>query len=129
MTKSQLRGEINSRLGPVLTRARVRSGSSIAAAAQSLGLSEPELSDIETRPGEIPCCRLYEVIELYGSEARWETQEALLDIQRLGSEYRAQRGWLEKVRSWLAVEIHRSWRIILAVFAVRILLDLWRTYG
>jgi len=125
MTKNQLRGEINNRLGPVLTRARVRSGSSIAAAAQSLGLSESELSDIETRPGEIPCCRLYEVIELYGAEARWETQEALLGIQLLGLEYRKKCGWVDKVGRWIRSEVRRNWRIILAVFAISFLIDLW----
>lgn len=127
MKRSQFRSEINNRLGPILVRARVRNGSSIATVAQSLGLSESEMSEIERRPGEIPCCRLYEVIRLYGAEAHWETQEALLDIQHLGFQYRMKKRWLNKVVNILNREFRQARRIIFKVLTVKLSTAWWKS--
>jgi hypothetical protein len=99
MTKNQLRSEINNRLGSTLKRARLRNGDSLTTAASALGLSESELKFIESKPAKIPCRQLYQVIEHYGADARWETEFVLMDIGTRAEDKRTH-GGLEPFRVW-----------------------------
>jgi hypothetical protein len=126
MTKNQLKTEINDRLGQVLQHARHKSGRSISSLATAMDLTERELHAIEEKPAQIPCCKLYRVIEHYGPSVQIEIQDALCDIQFLSMGYRARRGRFEKAVERLWVGLRRHWRVILIAALIRFLCDLWR---
>lgn len=128
MTKNQYKAEINDRLGQVLQHTRLQSGRSISSLAAAMDLTELELQAIEERPAEIPCRKLYQVIEQYGPSVQMEVQDALCDIHFIGVEHRARRSWLEKAGEWLRFEFRRQWRVILATFSIRILINLWQSF-
>jgi transcriptional regulator with XRE-family HTH domain len=88
MTKEHFRSEANRKFGIFLKETRARRGSTVAEIARVVGFSEPELAQIEETAAEVPCSKLYRLIEHYGPRAVAEAQSVLLEVDVLALRFR-----------------------------------------
>lgn len=128
MTRNQLKTELNAKLGQVLRQARTRSGQSLSGAAAALALSETELHSIENRPAEIPCNKLYLVIDQYGSFAHLEVQEVLCEIQVHKLKSGSRRIWITKIVRWLNTDLRKRFHEVSATLTFRSISNLYRQW-
>ena len=76
-----IRQAMNRDLGRFLYSSRIESRSSAASIASSVGFSEAELLEIESKPSEVPCNQLYRLISHYGPSRIIEAQMLICETQ------------------------------------------------
>lgn len=99
MTRDELKNQANKRFGRLLQSTRAKSGNSLSEVATALDITELELKRAEFTPAEIPCCKLYRIIEFYGADALFEAEIAFQEVNRIGRKFRAAQGQEDKASS------------------------------
>ncbi len=127
MTREQFRSEANRKFGVFLKGARAKRGSTAAEIARVVGFSERELAQIEETAAEVPCSKLYRLIEHYGPRAVAEAQAVLLEVDVLALRFRetqpARCATTSSYRRPRNARLPRWLEIGMAVIAGRLLVD------